>query len=80
MGALSERLARRGMHFWLFEDREVPGGFVEFAEGPGPGAPRGTSGDPREDALEAHLASLARYGHPRHVTCDAVALPAPDRS
>jgi hypothetical protein len=80
LAALAQRLEARGTHCWVFEEREQPGVFVEFAEGGGPGTPRGASGDPAEAALEAHLESLARYEAPRHVAFDAVALTPPSRS
>jgi hypothetical protein len=80
MAALAERLEARGAHCWVFERRDLPGAFVEFVEGDGAMAPRGHGGDPAEAALEAHLASLARYREPRHETWDAVSLTSPSRS
>jgi hypothetical protein len=74
MAALAERLEVRGTRCWLFERRDRPGVFTEFAEGTGPASPRGGDGDPAEAALEAHLATLATYDDPRHVTWDGVPL------
>lgn len=80
MAAFAGRLEARGVHCWLFEQRDRPGTFVEFVEGPGDPLPTAEAADPAEAALMAHLATLARYREPRHERWDAVPLTSPTRS
>ncbi len=58
VAALADHHRRHGGHFWLFESREVPGTFLEFAEAAGALVAPAAS-------LATRLAALARYqpGH-----------------
>jgi len=77
--ALAERLAARGQQFWLFERRDAPGEFVEFAEGSDDASHRAAGPqDETEVELEAQLRQLARYDETRDVRWDAVSLASPD--
>lgn len=79
IAALAERLAARGQQFWVFEQRDAPGEFLEFAEGSDDAGHRaaGPQG-PEEAALEAQLRDLAQYQADRDVRWDAVPVSSPD--
>jgi hypothetical protein len=79
VAALAERLAARGQQYWLFERRDAPGEFLEFAEGSDDASHRAAGPqDDVEAALEAQLLELASYEAGRDVRWDAVALSSPD--
>ena len=79
ISALAERLAARGQQFWVFEQRDAPGEFLEFAEGSDDASHRaaGPHG-PEEAELEAQLQQLAQYQGDRNLRWDAVPLSSAD--
>jgi hypothetical protein len=79
IAALAERLAARGQQFWVFEQREAPGEFLEFAEGSDDASHRAAGPvGPEEADLEAQLQRLATYHAERDLRWDAVPLASPD--
>jgi hypothetical protein len=77
--ALAERLAARGQQFWVFERRDGPGEFIEFAEGSDDATHRAAG--PHDDAeaeLEAQLRQLAQYDSDGGMRWDEVPLASPD--
>lgn len=79
VAALAERLAARGQQYWLFERRDAPGEFLEFAEGSDDANHRAAGPqDEAEAELEAQLKQLAQYDANRDDRWDAVPLSSPD--
>ena len=79
VAALAERLAARGQQYWLFECRDLPGEFLEFAEGSDDAGHRAAGPhDEVEAELEAQLLELAQYDRQRDVRWDAVPLASAD--
>lgn len=70
---LSQRLARRGQHVWLFRHRSTPGLFLEFTEGQDAATHRMAGpADDEERQLEARLHALGRYEEQAPISWDEV--------
>ncbi len=73
---LTRRLAARGQHLWVFQDRSDPRIFLEFTEGTDDASHRAAGpADAEEATLEGRLLALATYDEARHVRWDEVSFP-----